>query len=125
MSNDEVIIQPRLREWARDFFADKGTRPAARAIGVSASRINDLLKHNDKYIGEDVLRKIAWWARIPEHEIFEMGELLPRTPDLTSDTRFIIWVYEQLDDTAREDMLKFAEHLRDRSIKSHPLRPGR
>ncbi len=122
--HEEFIVQPRLREWAREYFADLPIRGSARKMNISASRLIDLLRHNDRQIGEEVVRKLAWFARLPEHELFEMAELLPRTPDLTSDTRFLVWVYERLDDQGQTDLVKFAEHLRDRHMQKHPLRPN-
>lgn len=115
-----VIIQPKLREWARRELAGYKYREIARKANISASRVVDLLVHDDRRIGHDVCEKLARFTRTPVHNVFEMAELLPRTPEQSSAVRYLAYIYENLDERAKKDLIAFAEHLRDRHKQDLP-----
>lgn len=116
----DIVLQPKLREWAREKLGHLPRRQTAKKMGVSTSRLSDLLGRDDKKIGPIVCEAIAHFTRTPVHIVFEMAELLPRTPEDSSATRYLKYIYGQLDENGKKDLISFAEHLRDRHRQSLP-----
>ena len=111
------MIQPRLREWAREELPKLGIsqREMAKRMKISPSRITDLMAHDDRRIGWEVCEALAKMTRTPVHNVLEMADLIPSGPPETAATRFLAYIYNQLDERGKKDLVAFAEHLRDRN----------
>lgn len=113
--NEKAIIQPKFKHWLRDSLEKRGWSDRELAArGEIAHSSVARAKDDDEPVGYTVVVAMAKAFGYPSDVLMEMAELLPAKPPETQKTRLLVSIYTNLGNADKEELIHYAEWLRDR-----------
>lgn len=113
--NEKAIIQPKFKQWLRDSLEKRGWSDRELAVrGDIAHSSVARAKNDDEPVGYAVVMAMAQAFGYPPDVLLEMAGLLPAKPQETQRTRLLVSIYTNLGNADQDELIRYAEWLRDR-----------
>lgn len=109
------MAQDELVEYVNDRMERRGwsLRELAQRAGLPHSTLHRMYDPQAN-LGPRACNGLARALGVPAVTIFEMAGLLPKRPPDSRDTELLRKIYYDLDENARQELVRYAEFLRDR-----------
>lgn len=116
-----ATVQPLLKEWAAKQQERRGWtyREMAEMSGLSHSTIALFFKP-DAHVSFAACQAMANLFGTSATTVFELAELIPKSPPDTHDTRLLTDIYYRLSEEDRRELVNYAEYLRDGKRRVYP-----
>lgn len=109
-------VQPGVKEWAAKQKERYGWsyREMAAKSGLAHSTVS-LFFQPDSHVSFEACQRMAAIFGTPMLTVFELAELIPKSPPDTQATRLLTEIYYKLGEQDRGELVNYAEYLRDKS----------